>query len=95
MPPRLWHAHEILCGFRVVVIAGFLMAAGKPGPDLGRRATPGWGCWPCWGWQPARPLVGPCALYVGLELIVMIECVMAGRVIPAFTTSVTPGFLSQ
>ncbi len=30
-------------------------------------------------------------LYAGLALIVMIECVMTGRVIPAFTMSVTPG----
>ena len=31
------------------------------------------------------------ALYAGLALIVMIECVMAGRVVPAFTASVNPG----
>ncbi|MDR6858573.1 NnrS family protein [Variovorax guangxiensis] len=31
------------------------------------------------------------ALYAGLALIVMIECVMTGRVVPAFTLSVTPG----
>ncbi|MDP3822246.1 MAG: NnrS family protein [Burkholderiales bacterium] len=31
------------------------------------------------------------ALHAGLGLIVMIECVMAGRVIPAFTVSATPG----
>jgi len=31
------------------------------------------------------------ALYAALALIVMIECVMAGRVIPAFTQSATPG----
>ena len=31
------------------------------------------------------------ALYAALALIVMIECVMAGRVLPAFTNSVTPG----
>jgi uncharacterized protein involved in response to NO len=30
-------------------------------------------------------------LYAGLALIVLIECVMAGRVIPAFTMAVTPG----
>lgn len=30
-------------------------------------------------------------LYAALGLIVMIECVMAGRVIPAFTMAVTPG----
>ena len=31
------------------------------------------------------------ALHAGLALIVMIECVMAGRVIPGFTMSATPG----
>ena len=31
------------------------------------------------------------ALHAALALIVMIECVMAGRVLPAFTSSVTPG----
>ena len=30
-------------------------------------------------------------LYAGLAMIVMIECVMAGRVVPAFTMSATPG----
>jgi uncharacterized protein involved in response to NO len=30
-------------------------------------------------------------LHAGLGLIVMIECVMAGRVVPAFTMSATPG----
>jgi uncharacterized protein involved in response to NO len=30
-------------------------------------------------------------LHAGLALVVMIECVMAGRVIPAFTMSATPG----
>ena len=31
------------------------------------------------------------SLYAGLALIMMIECVMAGRVVPAFTASATPG----
>lgn len=33
------------------------------------------------------------ALYAGLGLIVMIECVMAGRVVPMFTKNVTPGLV--
>ena len=37
------------------------------------------------------PLPPVQALYAGLALIVMIESVMAGRVVPAFTTSVNPG----
>ena len=35
------------------------------------------------------------ALHAGLALIVMIECVMAGRVVPAFTMSATPGLRLQ
>jgi uncharacterized protein involved in response to NO len=35
--------------------------------------------------SPLRPL------YAALALIVLIECVIAGRVIPAFTTNATPG----
>jgi len=34
-------------------------------------------------------------LYAALALIVMIECVIAGRVIPAFTMSATPGLKLQ
>ena len=40
------------------------------------------------GWMTVAPTS---ALYAALGLIVMVECVMAGRVIPAFTMSVTPG----
>ena len=40
------------------------------------------------GWITVAPTS---ALYAALGLIVMVECVMAGRVIPAFTMSVTPG----
>jgi uncharacterized protein involved in response to NO len=35
--------------------------------------------------DPLRPL------HAGLALVVMIECVMAGRVVPAFTMGATPG----
>ncbi|WP_035240984.1 NnrS family protein [Acidovorax sp. JHL-3] len=35
------------------------------------------------------------ALHAGLALIVLIECVMAGRVVPAFTMSVNPGLKLQ
>ena len=40
------------------------------------------------GWVDVTPTS---ALYAALGLIVMVECVIAGRVIPAFTMSVTPG----
>lgn len=39
-------------------------------------------------WMDVSPLR---ALYGALALIVMIECVMAGRVVPAFTANATPG----
>jgi uncharacterized protein involved in response to NO len=40
------------------------------------------------GWLDIAPLR---ALHAGLALVVMIECVIAGRVIPAFTMSALPG----
>ena len=151
--PLLWHAHEMLFGFAVAVILGFLLTAGKAWTGL---ATPR-------GvflaalvllWLAARvagvvapymvyavldwlllPIVAIIlvdllvrarnrrnlplamlllllslanmvfhlavigvldlspmrALHAGLALIVMIECVIAGRVVPAFTASATPG----
>ncbi|WP_382159942.1 NnrS family protein [Hydrogenophaga sp. ANAO-22] len=151
--PVLWHAHEMLFGFTVAVIAGFLLTAGKAwtGLDTPRGAVlaalAGL-------WLAARlaavfapygvyavldllllPLVAAIlisvllragsrrnvplgvillllalanaafhgavsglidiepvrALHAGLALIVMIECVIAGRVIPAFTQSALPG----
>lgn len=152
-PPLLWHAHEMLFGFAVAIIVGFLLTAGKAWTGL---ATPRgaalaglallWlsarvaavvGPYPLYavldlvllplvagilvrlllrarnyrnlplalilallatanlvfhlallGWL-AVPAITP--LFAGLALVVMIECVMAGRVIPAFTMAVTPG----
>jgi uncharacterized protein involved in response to NO len=151
--PLLWHAHEMLFGFAVAVIVGFLLTAGKAWTGL---ATPRGGALAALAllWLAARlaavlapyavyaaldwlllPLVAwvlvsvllrsgnrrnlplgailvllalanGCfhgavlglldippvrALHAGLALIVMIECVMAGRVIPAFTQSALPG----
>jgi uncharacterized protein involved in response to NO len=153
MPPLLWHAHEMLYGFAVAVIVGFLLTAGKAWTGL---ATPRGttlavmaGLWLAarlsavaapyavhavldvvllpWvafvlirvllkagnrrnlplgaillllatanatfhaaalGWLAIDPLR---ALHAGLALVVMIECVIAGRVIPAFTMSALPG----
>lgn len=153
LPPLLWHAHEMLFGFAVAVILGFLLTAVKAwtglvtprGAFLGALALL---------WLAARvaAVTGPYAvyavldlallplvaavltlillrgrnrrnlpiagmlmllalangffhlgvlgvieispltpLYAALGLIVMIECVIAGRVIPAFTMSATPG----
>jgi uncharacterized protein involved in response to NO len=153
LSPVLWHAHEMLFGFAVAVIVGFLLTAGKAwtgletprGIVLGALAGL---------WLVARlaavfapyevyvvldllllPLVACIfiavlmragnrrnlplgaiillltltnvafhgavsglidiepvrALHAGLALIVMIECVIAGRVIPAFTQSALQG----
>jgi len=155
--PLLWHAHEMLFGFAVAVIVGFLLTAGKAwtGLDTPRGAVLG----ALAGlWLAARlaavfapyaiyaaldllllPLVAAIlitvllragnrrnlplggilllltaanaafhaavlgvidiapvrALHAGLALVVMIECVIAGRVIPAFTMSALPGVKLQ
>lgn len=155
--PVLWHAHEMLFGFAIAVIVGFLLTAGKAwtGLDTPRGAVlaalAGL-------WLAARlaavfapygvyalldllllPLVAAVlirvllragsrrnlplgaillllalanaafhgavsgvldiapvrALHAGLALVVMIECVIAGRVIPAFTMSALPGMRLQ
>ena len=151
--PLLWHAHEMLFGFAVAVIVGFLLTAGKAWTGL---ATPRGGALAALAllWLAARlaAVVAPYAVYAaldvlllplvaailvsvllragnrrnlplggilvllalcnlcfhlavlglidlapvralhgGLALIVMIECVIAGRVIPAFTMSALPG----
>ena len=153
MPPLLWHAHEMLYGFAVAVIVGFLLTAGKAWTGLatprGATLAAMAGLWLAarlaaagapytvyalldlallpWvalvlirvllkagnrrnlplgaillllatanlsfhaavlGWLAIDPLR---ALHAGLALVVMIECVIAGRVIPAFTMSALPG----
>ena len=153
LPPLLWHAHEMLFGFAIAIIAGFLMTAGKAWTGLAtpRGATLG-ALVVLWLAARVASLVGPYGVYVvldmaflplvaallirlllragnyrnlplalilvllasangafyltisgmlnvpvvaplhaGLALIVLIECVMGGRVIPAFTMAVTPG----
>ena len=152
-PPLLWHAHEMLFGFAVAIIVGFLLTAAKAWTGLQTARGPLLAALVLL-WLAARiaawvgpyflyavldlallPLVAlilvrvllkarnyrnlPLALllallaaanllfhlalmgmlalsamtplYAALALIVMIECVMGGRVIPAFTMAVTPG----
>ena len=153
VPPLLWHAHEMLFGFAVAIIVGFLLTAGKAWTGLATPRGPAlaglvllWlaarlaaiaGSYPLYAVLDlallplvalvllrlllrARnhrnlPLVMLLALLAAanllfhlallqvlqisvltplcaaLALIVMIESVMAGRVIPAFTMAVTPG----
>ena len=151
--PMLWHAHEMLFGFAVAIIVGFLMTAGKAWTGLATpRGRALGGLVALWLAARVAALTGPYALYAvldmallpvvaailvrlliqsrnyrnlplglilvilaaanvafhgavsgvlsvpvivplhaGLSLIIMVECVMAGRVIPAFTMAVTPG----
>jgi uncharacterized protein involved in response to NO len=151
--PLLWHVHEMLFGFAVAVIVGFLLTAGKAWTGLATPRGPSLAALVLL-WLAARlagvlapyivyaaldalllpwvaaifmrlllragnrrnlPLatilvlltlanlafhaavlglvdIAPMrALHAGLALVVMIECVMAGRVIPAFTMSALPG----
>lgn len=153
VPGLLWHAHEMLYGFAVAIVVGFLMTAGKTwtglatprGPLLGalallwlaaRLAGLGGATWlyalldvlllpliavifatlllrsknyrnlplalillllatangvfhlAVNGWLDVAPMR---PLHAALALITMIECVIAGRVIPAFTMSANPG----
>jgi uncharacterized protein involved in response to NO len=151
-PALLWHAHEMLFGFAIAVIVGFLMTAGKSWTGLATPRGAALGLLFLL-WLSARvaslvapyavfavldlallPIVGliflrllirsrnwrnvPLALillllslvnlafhlsanglidlapmrslYAALGFIVIIECVMAGRVVPFFTTSALP-----
>ncbi len=153
LSPLLWHAHEMLFGFAVAVIVGFLLTAGKAWTGLATPRGAFLGALAAL-WIAARiaAVVAPYAVYAvldlallplvaailldvlvrarnrrnlplvailvllslanlafhlavigtldisplrallaGLALVVMIECVMAGRVVPAFTMSATPG----
>ncbi len=150
--PVLWHAHEMLFGFAVAVIVGFLLTAGKAwtGLDTPRGGVLA-GLFALWLAARLSAVSGPYAVYAmldllllplvaavfmsvllragggrnlplgvilvllalanaafhgalsglidiepvrglhaGLALIVMIESVIAGRVIPAFTQSALP-----
>jgi uncharacterized protein involved in response to NO len=153
VPPLLWHAHEMLFGFTVAVIVGFLLTAGRTwtGLDTTRGAALA-ALAALWLSARVAAIGAPYAVYAlldllflplvagsfialllragnrrnlplgvillllaiansafhaavtglididplqplraGLALIVMIECVVAGRVIPAFTMSALPG----
>ena len=153
VPSLLWHAHEMIYGFAVAVIVGFLLTAGKAW--TGRQTSRGAALAVLFVlWLAARmaPFVAPYAvvaaldvlllpivavllarlllragsgrnlplaaillllavangvfhlsvlgfvdmapmrsLHAGLALVLMVECVMAGRVVPAFTQSALPG----
>lgn len=151
--PLLWHAHEMLYGFAVAVIIGFLLTAGKAWTGLPTPRGAALGALAAL-WLAARlaALTGPTLLYAVLDvmllplvaaiflrlllrarnrrnlplagilvllacanlafhlsvagalslsplrplhaalaLIVMIECVITGRIVPVFTANATPG----
>ena len=153
VPPLFWHAHEMLFGFAIAVIVGFLMTAIKAWTSLTTPRGPTLGALVLL-WIAARiaAVTGPYGLYAMLDLaflpiiaallaaillrannrrnlglialllllsianftfhlavnsiivvspmkalhaalalIVLIQCVMAGRVVPAFTGAMTPG----
>ena len=153
LPALYWHAHEMLFGFVIAVIVGFLLTAGKAWTGLATPRGPVLGALVLL-WLAARlaalaaphavyavldllflPLIAALfvslllrarnhrnlplalllallalangvfhlaalglldvaplrALHAALGLVVMIECVIAGRVVPAFTQSATPG----
>lgn len=105
VPPVLWHAHEMLFELAVAIIVGFLPLVAAVMVDLlvrarNRQSLPLAGILVLLsiangafhlaviGTISIDPLS---ALHAGLALIVMIESVIAGRVIPAFTMSAAPG----
>ena len=157
VPALLWHAHEMLFGFAIAIIIGFLLTAGKNWTGLATPRGPALGALALL-WLAARlaALTGPtllyalldvallpliagifanllwraksyrnlplaliltllaltngvfhlaalgvlnvpamAALHAALGLIIMIECVIAGRVVPAFTMSALPGLRIQ
>ncbi len=153
MPSLLWHAHEMLYGFAVAVIVGFLLTAGRAWTGLPTaRGAALAALFLLWLAARLAPFAAPYAVYAaldvlllpivaallarlllragnrrnlplalilallalanavfhlsvlgfvdiaplralhaGLALVLMIECVIAGRVVPAFTMSALPG----
>ena len=155
LAPMLWHGHEMLFGFAVAVIIGFLLTAGQAWTGLAtpRDAALG-GLVALWLAARVAALTAPYAIYAaldmallplvaalltrlllrsgnhrnlplalillllalangafhlaalgltainplmalhaGLALVMMVLCVMAGRVVPAFTKAATPGMI--
>jgi uncharacterized protein involved in response to NO len=155
LAPMLWHGHEMLFGFAVAVIIGFLLTAGQGWTGLATpRGSALGGLVALWLAARVAALTAPYAIYAaldmallplvaalltrlllragnhrnlplalilmllalangafhlaalgltainplmalhaGLALVVMVLCVMAGRVVPAFTKAATPGMV--
>ena len=74
-PPLLWNAHEMLFGFAVSIIVGFLLTAGKAWTGLATPRGPWLGALALL-WLAARlaAAVGPYALYAALD-VALLPCV--------------------
>jgi uncharacterized protein involved in response to NO len=72
LSPVLWHAHDMLFGFAVAVIVGFLLTAGKAWTGL---ATPRGGALAALAlpWVAARmaAVVAPYAVYAALDTLLL------------------------
>ncbi|WBY01092.1 NnrS family protein [Ramlibacter tataouinensis] len=83
VPPMLWHAHEMLFGFAMAVIVGFLLTAGKAwtGLDTPRGAALG----ALAGlWLAARlaAVAAPYAIYAALDVALLpVVATVFGRVL--------------
>src|SRR5574337_15597 len=82
-PPVLWHAHEMIYGFAVAVVVGFLMTAGKAwtglptprGPALGALAA-------LWIAARCAALAAPYAVYAVLDFALLpLVAAIFGRVL--------------
>ena len=70
--PVLWHAHEMLFGFAVAIVVGFLMTAGKAWTGLATPRGPALGALALL-WLSARvaSVTGPYSLYALLDLALL------------------------
>lgn len=70
--PMLWHAHEMLYGFAVAIIVGFLMTAGKAWTGLATPRGPWLGALALL-WLAARvaSVTGPYGVYAMLDLALL------------------------
>ena len=153
LSPVLWHAHEMLYGFVIAVIVGFLFTAGQVWTQLSTPRGPALGAlFALWAAARVAAVYGPYALfflldgsfliivaavfisllvrsgnrrnaaiggvlallalanvlfhlavlavvpmdpmravYAGIALVVLLECIIGGRVIPLFTRNAVPG----
>ncbi len=153
LAPTLWHAHEMLFGFVVAVVIGFLLTAGKAWTNLPTPRGPMLGCFAghwllarvaaLWAPYPVFCLIDATLLpmvsvlfigllvrsgnkrnaaiggvlaqlslaniafhlaaagvlpidpvkplHAGIGLIIVLESIVGGRVVPSFTVNATPG----